>query len=348
LELKRYIYQDPLPDNIRRKDMVITQKRFLATVGLLILLLGLGLSYSDALSKSGPQHIYVTDTVNNRIVRMDDMNGTNWTTFGTSGDGTNQFMHPEGIFVDTTGKIYVADSGNNRIVRIDDMTGKNWISIGIQGSNLRQFDSPEGVFLDASGKIYVKDTHNNRIVRMDDMRGTNWIVFDNLGGDDRFHFLYGHIFLDAAGKIYVGDDGNHRIVRIDDMNGKNLTMLGTEGGDPKQFRLPEGIFVNTAGKIYVADAGNHYIIQMDDMTGKNWVFLGNNTPGIPNPNYARQEQWFLPFDVVLDTDGKIYVADTTNNRITRMDDMTGKNWTTFGAGGSGLNQFRFPRGVFLR
>jgi hypothetical protein len=31
-----------------------------------------------------------------------------------------------------------------------------------------------------------------------------------------------------------------------------------------------------------------------------------------------------------------------------MDDMTGKNWTTFGVGGNGMNQFKFPRGVFVR
>ncbi len=46
--------------------------------------------------------IYVTDSSydeNNRIVRTDDMSGTNWTTFGTYGSGTNQFSGPRGIFV---------------------------------------------------------------------------------------------------------------------------------------------------------------------------------------------------------------------------------------------------------
>src|SRR5205809_7574762 len=44
---------------------------------------------------------------------------------------------------------------------------------------------------------------------------------------------------------------------------------------------------------------------------------------------------------------KIYVADESNNRIVRMDDMTGAGWTAFGTSGSGPNQFRCPRGIFV-
>src|SRR2546428_8107880 len=43
----------------------------------------------------------------------------------------------------------------------------------------------------------------------------------------------------------------------------------------------------------------------------------------------------------------IYVADASNNRIVRMDDMTGAGWTPFGTFGSGINQFRFPIGIYL-
>src|SRR2546426_2894849 len=43
----------------------------------------------------------------------------------------------------------------------------------------------------------------------------------------------------------------------------------------------------------------------------------------------------------------IYVADESNNRIVRMDDMTGAGWTPFGTFGSGMNQFRFPSGIYV-
>src|SRR5256885_9043438 len=43
----------------------------------------------------------------------------------------------------------------------------------------------------------------------------------------------------------------------------------------------------------------------------------------------------------------IYVADESNNRIVRMDDMTGAGWTPFGTFGSGMNQFKFPSGIYV-
>src|SRR2546428_11301146 len=46
---------------------------------------------------------------------------------------------------------------------------------------------------------------------------------------------------------------------------------------------------------------------------------------------------------------KIYVADASNNRIVRMDDMTGAGWITLGGplAGSGMNQFSFPSGIYV-
>src|SRR5262245_12687294 len=339
-------YQEPLIYHAQGDDMSI-QKRVLTVLGFLSLLLWLGLHHSYAQTK-GAAHIYVADTVNNRIIRFDDMTGKNWVAFGSEGNEVNQFHYPEGLAVDPSGRIYIADVANNRIVRIDDMTGKNWTTLGNKGSAVKQFDSPNGIALDKDGRIYIKDSNNSRIVRMDDMDGKNWTVFDKLGGEDHFHFINGHIFVSADGKIYIGDDANHRIIRMDDMTGKNLVMLGSEGNEAKQFELPYGIFSTPDGKIYVADAGNHYIIQMDDITGKNRNSIGNNTPVSPTPSYTKKQQCYLPFDVFVDGTGKINVAHTTNHRITRMDDITGKNWVTFGAGGSGTNQFKFPRTVIIR
>src|SRR2546426_7026869 len=45
--------------------------------------------------------------------------------------------------------------------------------------------------------------------------------------------------------------------------------------------------------------------------------------------------------------GQIYVADWNNNRIVRMNDMTGAGWTELGMFGSGPNQFNGPFGIFV-
>ena len=80
--------------------------------------------------------IYVADYSNNRIVKMDNMTGSSWITYGTYGNGTSQFDGPMDIFVDSNRKIYVADTYNNRIVRMDDMSGSGWITFGSAGSAL--------------------------------------------------------------------------------------------------------------------------------------------------------------------------------------------------------------------
>jgi len=84
---------------------------------------------------------------NNRIVRIDDMLGTNWTALGTAGSGTGQFNFPVGIFVDSGGKIFVGDHANHRIVRMDDITGAGWTALGALGSGPGQFSFPTGVFV---------------------------------------------------------------------------------------------------------------------------------------------------------------------------------------------------------
>jgi hypothetical protein len=68
--------------------------------------------------------------------------------------------------------------------------------------------------------------------------------------------------------------------------------------------------------------------------------------------FQRQRRWNnrfnLPFGIFAEPAGQIYMADTGNHRIIRLDDMAGKNWTAFGTHGTGTNQFEFPRGIFLR
>lgn len=200
---------------------------------------------------AGKTKIYVADMGNSRIVRVDDMEGSNWTTFGSSGSGANEFNRPIGVFVDTNGKIYVVDQVNSRIVRIDDMSGAGWTSLGTRGSGANQFASPAGIFVDSSGKIYVTDASifennievvsTNRIVRVNDMTGAGWTTFGNTGsGDNQFTQPAG-IFVDTSGRIYIVDQFINRVVRVDDMAGAGWRTLGCYGTDPATVAVFDGI-----------------------------------------------------------------------------------------------------------
>jgi hypothetical protein len=68
-----------------------------------------------------------------QILRSDDLNGTNLTSYGAQGSGVGQFYGAYGIALDSAGRIYVADTYNGRVVRIDNMKGLNWTSYGTYG-----------------------------------------------------------------------------------------------------------------------------------------------------------------------------------------------------------------------
>src|SRR5262249_48081594 len=160
-----------------------------------------------------------------RIVRIDDMTGANWTSFGTYGSDVGQFNSPQGISVDAAGRIYVMDTGNNRLVRMDDMTGANWTTFTGTGSGDGQFAQyVAAVAFDASGRIYVADSGNRRIVRMDDMSGSNWTTLTQSPVIGIYIYSFGSplgVAVDAAGRIYVADASSPSVVRVDDMTGAN-------------------------------------------------------------------------------------------------------------------------------
>jgi hypothetical protein len=217
-----------------------------------------------------PKAFYVLDQ-SNRIIRFTDMQGSGWTTFGTTGSGVGQFNVPTGVALDSQGRIYISDRLNNRIVRINDMSGAGWTTLGTQGSGQGQFSDPLGIAIDSADHIYVSDYSNHRIVKMNDISGSGWTTLGSpqiaLNGPDG-------LTTDSSNRLYIVDTRAAGIIRVDDITGANYVSLGTPGTGVGQFSLPTDIKVDSAGKIYVADPGvgqSRGVVRMDDMTGANWV-----------------------------------------------------------------------------
>ncbi len=91
--------------------------------------------------------ILVADTLNHRVVRIDDMSGRGWTTLGRLGRGARQFAFPAGVMLEGAGRIYVLDTRNNRIVRVDDLSGAGWRTLGRRGNGIGEFALPREILL---------------------------------------------------------------------------------------------------------------------------------------------------------------------------------------------------------
>jgi len=298
---------------------------------------------------SGINQIVVADGTNSRIVSFTDMTGANWTAYGTAGTGVGQFEEPFGVAFDSMHRIYVTDFPGatfQRVDRINDITGAGWTTFGTPGNGVDQFSNPVGIALDSTNRIYVADEGlSERIARFDDMTGTNWVTFGSMGsGVNQFKNPFG-VALDVGGRIYVTDFFNNRLVRFDDMTGTNWTTYGTTGSGIGNFAGPTGLAVDTVGRIYVADGMNNRIVRIDDMTGTNWTTFGTAGSGV---NQFHFSAGCGIGSIAIGPDKRIYIADAGNNRIVRIDDMTGANWTTFGTMGAGVDNFNAPLGIAVR
>ena len=103
--------------------------------------------------------IYVADSGNHRLVRMDDMSGAGWTTVGTPGSGVKQFNYILKVAVDPSLSNRVTDAGTNRIVRMYDMNGAGWSTFGTFGDGANEFNGPAGIHV-AFPRIYATDFQN--------------------------------------------------------------------------------------------------------------------------------------------------------------------------------------------
>ncbi|HLK56660.1 MAG TPA: S-layer homology domain-containing protein [Chthonomonadaceae bacterium] len=190
--------------------------------------------------------------------------------------------------------------------------------------------------------IYIADYDSGRVFQLNGFSTTNWTAYGRQGvrdeeGNDIFIETSG-IGVDNQERIYLADYGNQRIVRVDDMRGRNWVSFRLK-------MLPAAIYVTASGRIYILlqliYAGDKFhILRMDDMTGRGLVDLSLSLG-------SGEMQLASPQALFVDAQERIYVADTTNHRIVRMDNMQGNGWVTLGTFGTGPLQFRWPVGLFV-
>lgn len=159
------------------------------------------------------------------------------------------------------------------------------------------------------------------------------------------------IAFDKKGNIFVADAGEHnRILKIDPRGEVSLIAGGEEGytdsdatGNKARFHTPSGIALDPQGNLYVADTGNH-VIRKITPKGVVSTLAGNGQAGFRD-GAAAQAQFDAPIGVAVDNQGRVWVADTYNDKI-RMITVDGMVHTVAGGDQPGFQDGQGSAALF--
>lgn len=321
------------------------------------------LHFPEGLAVDRSGNLFIADTVNRRVRRVDAATGVITSYAGTGEVGISEegvpalqarFLRLARIAVDGAGNLYVADSPSHRIYVVDAIThtirtlagtGKSGFAGDGGMANKAQLSFPEGVMAASSGDIYFADVANHRVRRIDAITGIVTTVagtgekgFSGDGGLAVNARLWspGRVWLDHAGNLLIADILNARIRRVRAGTGTIETIagngdLGDDGLATNAILSVPGDLVYFAGKLYVADYGNRRIRCIDLATRVITTVAGGGTrigDGIP----ATDAELVLPEGIAIDPHGTLYIADNILNRVLAVDLKTGILRTLAGGG----------------
>ena len=317
--------------------------------------------------------IYFSDVGNSRIRRVDLTTGVISTIAGGGtgdlGDGgpatdATFSSHPMRVTSDRAGNLYVTDAHHARVRRIDAATGTITTvgGCGAEGYSgdggpalHAQLASPHGSALDRHGNLYIADLKNDRIRRVDvvtgiitTVAGTGEHGYSGDGGPATEAMLASPIavFATADGDLYIADHRNSRIRKVDSVTGTITTVAGTgdqdfsgDGGPANRaaIALPRDVALDTNGSLYIADGANNRIRKVNPDGTITTVAGTGRAEFSGDGGHAHQANLSMPYSIALDRDGNLYVVDTGNYRVRKIDATTGIITTVTGNGSYGFS-----------
>ena len=224
------------------------------------------------------------------------------------GSSSNQLKYPNDVFVTDTA-VYVMDTGNSRVQKWSRNGTNPMTRPGALASGSGFF-----LFVDKYDSVYVTLDSTSKVIRF----APNSSVYTTVAGtstsgsaSNQFQSPRG-IWVDGARTLYVADFNNHRIQKwmYNASSGITVVGIGGSGNSLTQLQNPESVAVDTSGRLYIADRYNHRIVR--------WA--PNATVGVcvvACTGVAGQQanQLNQPISVAFDTNGSMYVSDSSNNRV---------------------------------
>ena len=234
---------------------------------------------------------------------------------------------------------------------------------------------PYNVIADPSGNLYLSERDNHIVRRVDTLTGMITTVagngvqgFSGDGGSAEEASL-AHpmgIAIGRDGSLLIADQGNHRIRRVDKTTGIIHTVAGSDGqgsskilGDALRTTLnsPSGLAVDENGHVWIADTGNHRVLHLDLSEAMLRAVAGTGVYGFAGDDHlATLANLANPTGLAFDEKGSLYITDSHNHRIRKLDRKTGIITTVAGDGRSNLKGdggaaieagLKYPNGITI-
>jgi sugar lactone lactonase YvrE len=287
---------------------------------------------------------------------------------GYSGDGgpaaKADLNQPFELVHDAAGNLIFSDTGNHAIRRVDRATG-NITTIAGTGrkgfagdggpATAAQLDEPYGLTLAADGTVYFADRLNARVRRVDGrtgiistLAGTGEKASTGDGGPAAKAALVepNGVALDRAGRtLFIADVAGHRLRAVDLASGTIRTVAGDgtgkhvgDGGPASAAKLsgPRAVKVAADGTVLVLERNGNTLRAIRPTDGVIQTLAGTGKKGYSGDGGPAIAATFDgPKEMALDGAGNVYIVDTENQAIRRIDARTGTILTVAGNGKRG-------------
>jgi streptogramin lyase len=291
--------------------------------------------------------LYITEIGGHVIRKLVLATGVVTTVAGSAGNsgfrnGTGAsalFSSPKGIAVDATGALLVADTSNQAIRKVAPATGA---VTTVDKTNLH---APTALASDDGETFYVTDSSDMTLQRLTLATGAVSLVAgergqggsdDGTGAAARFMAPAG-VALDGTGNALV-TDWNNTIRKVVLATGVVTTVSGQAprpgdrdgSGVQARLRSPAGVVNDGKGHLLVADLGNHTIRKVDIATGAVTTLAGAAGSCDMADGAGADARFCSPAALALDGAGGLYVADSLNHAVRKLDLSTAQVSTVAG------------------